>query len=100
MIHKLCTQLGITWETPAIFRFGNHSFDIASAAGTPAETARQHHLLRDLIRAAAWSCEATRRPKDFNGAQNGIACRKEFTAIMRCTSSPSLLCSGLWTRAR
>ena len=100
MIHKLCTQLGISWETPSIFRFGNHSFDIASAAGTPAETARQHHLLRDLIHAAAWSCEATRRPKDFDGAQNGIACRKELSAIMHCPSGPSLLCGGHWTRVR
>lgn len=69
--------------------------DAAPVSGT--SLACRWHNLRDLLRSAAWSAEATRRDKDFLGAELGIDFREILSAMMGHPCGPSLLCGGQWT---
>jgi hypothetical protein len=90
------SALRISWIAPESIACGHLSWDFVSA-----ESRGQHlHSLRDLLRLAVWREEARRRPKDFAGAEGGIARDPFFSQAPNVPCGPSLCTMGQWTRVR
>ena len=84
--------LDIQWTGPFSVSHGDHALDLSERPDD-----QLWHNLREMLRCAAWKLEATRRPKDFKGTENGIQ-RKHL--IMSSECGPSLHSAGQWTGAR
>ena len=90
--------LGITWTSATVLNFGHAVFDLASVPDTKPRADILWHQFRDMLRRSAWTIEALRRPKDFDGAQAGEAKCTKFLVGESC--GPALHSAGQWTRMR
>ena len=97
---QLCCDSGIldfTWRDSLTLCAGPYTFSLTNVPGVSECTWR--HNLRELLQCAAWRAEASRRPKDFDGVQNGVdLASARPISFVEC--GPSLLAAGQWTAVK
>ena len=71
----------------------HHAVDL-----TDTTDGRRDHNVRDLLRTALWRRVATERPKDYEGASDGVD--HHYDHIRSQPAGPTLLSAGAWTRQR
>jgi hypothetical protein len=95
---RRCTKfLNFTWDDALKLSAGLFRYSLTNADSL--SFTRLTHDLRDLLRVSAWSSEASRRPKDFQGAEVGVVMDNAY-ACYKVPYGPSLLTGGSWTAAR
>ncbi len=108
--------MSVDWEAPTRLRFGVHVLRfavpdsiLANAGFGPIRYLTHRpavqqilHRARDFFRLVIVSAEATRRPKDFGGLENGWCehhnARTHMHAMLLHFGGPSLASAGLWTQ--
>ena len=87
-------QVSFLWTDSTTISAGPFSYSLTNASSL--SRPQQAHHLRDVLRCAGLRAEAARRPKDFEGVEDGIV---EVAARDACSSrcGPSLLTGGQWT---
>ena len=98
--HALEKTTLVKFTAPFVVECGNKRVDMATICVSQKEWQKKWHQLRDVLRVGLWRAEATRRPKDFAGAENGIKNHDECYPLWKSWGGPSLLAAGQWTQGR
>ena len=95
---SLESMLKLSWTSSTRITCNGLYWDLTQHLTGP----KVKHDCRCFFRMAAWSLEATRRSKDFDGAEFGIHPKLQSVVYDFCSfpCAPSLFSAGMWTGLR